>query len=177
MIMQIVTFNPLAFPLWALGLWAFFADRDLRRYRIVSIVYVVVTLIFILTNAKLYISAAIYPLLVAGGCTFIEKRLLSTKLRWIGPAYLSLVVTLGILIAPNGLPVFQPEGMSRYFSATSFLTKRIRTDNLGTLELPRIFADRFSWEEAVKAIADAYDALPAEERSECMFFTGDYGHA
>jgi hypothetical protein len=44
-------------------------------------------------------------------------------------------------------------------------------------ELPQHFADRFGWEGMVATVAQVYDGLPAQERSEACIFTSNYGEA
>ena len=78
---------------------------------------------------------------------------------------------------PNGLPVFSPQGMARYFAGAAFLNKNVKTDNAKLDSLPQIFADRFGWPERVKAVADVYSSLTPEEKKMCMIYTGDYGNA
>ncbi len=177
--MNIMAYNPFSFPLWLSGIIYFFFMKEARDFRLFGIIYITSLVIFYFTNSKMYMSAALYPILFAGGGILLERTLHGRLKSWIKFAYLSLVIAMGIISLPNGLPVFSPDGMAWYFSGQSKMMGNVsvKTDNSKLEELPLYYAYRFGWEETVKKIADIYYNLTPEERAGCMLFTGDYGDA
>ncbi len=178
-VMQIMAYNPLNCLLWLSGLIYFFFKKEANNYRLLGIIYVAAIVVFYLTNAKIYMSAAIYPALFAGGGILLERSLCGKFNSWIKFAYLSIVIVMGIISLPNGLPVFPPEGMAMYFSGQARMigSVSVKIDNSELQELPIIYAYRFGWEETVKEIADIYSGLSPDEKAKCMLFAGDTGDA
>ncbi len=176
-LMQVISFNPLVCPLWLAGLYYFFFHKEGRTYRTLGWTGVILCIILIAARAKFYMYASVFPMLFAGGAVLLERYAVKgvfKPLRW---TYAALVLISGVLLIPNGLPALSPDGMAKYFARTSRVGKRVKMDNLKTAALPQIFADRFGWPERVKALADVYNSLSPEDRSNCMIYTADYGSA
>ncbi len=176
-VMLIVSYNPLVFPLWLAGFYYFFFHKEGRTYRLLGWIGVLCVAVLIVTKAKFYMASALMPMMIAGGAILIERNLSKGFLKFARTGYVFLIVLLGIFMIPNGLPVFPPDGMARYFSRIAFLSSTVKTDNSKLDSLPQIFADRFGWPERVKAVAEVYNSLTPEEQSRCMIYTGDYGSA
>jgi hypothetical protein len=77
LINQMVIMNPIALPLWGMGLRYYFSKRG-ARYRVFGWAYLVLFEIFILIQAKPYFLAAAYPPLFAGGAMLCD----AWRQRW-----------------------------------------------------------------------------------------------
>ena len=78
-------------------------------------------------------------------------------------------------MAPLAIPVLPPETYIRYTETMHLAPPRIETHQLGPL--PQIFADQFGWEEMAVAVAQVYNRLPPDIRSQTAIFGQNYGQA
>jgi hypothetical protein len=109
-------------------------------------------------NPRIYYLFPAYPLLFAGGAVLWERWLSARQVRWVRPAYSTLMVLMGALLAPTMIPLFPPETYIRYAEATHLQQPRIEMHRLGPL--PQLFADQFGWPEMAATIAGVYKSLP-----------------
>ena len=174
---QVLALLPLTAPLWIAGLvWLFFA-RDGRQYRCLGWTFVVFEATLILTGARVYYAAPIFPLYLAAGGVALE-RWLSGRGRAIAlfkPAYAAVVALGGVVFAPMFLPVLSEEGYIRYAERLGLRQPRIENHELGPL--PQLYADMHGWKEMAEAVAGVYRALPPEERAKAAIFGNNYGEA
>jgi hypothetical protein len=85
------------------------------------------------------------------------------------------LVPLGtVALAPISLPLFSPS-LVRAYGATLGVVPQIEKNRSSAL--PQWFADRLAWPELVKDVAQAYQALPSEERAGVLLFSPSYGEA
>ena len=155
LINQILLMNPFSILLWGAGLWYFFSARG-GRYRVFGWAYLILFLLFIAIQGKIYFLAPAYPPLFAGGAMlFGEWRMRFRK--WVA-AYPVVLALSGVVLAPAVMPVL-PQAVY------------VKSGSAG------LQADRFGWEEQVALIAQVYHGLlPDEQRVACIF-TSNYGEA
>jgi hypothetical protein len=79
------------------------------------------------------------------------------------------------MLVPLAVPVLPPETYIRYTKAMHLAPPPIETHKLGPL--PQVFADQFGWPEMVETIAQIYNGLPSEVRSQTAIFAQSYGQA
>jgi len=173
-VQQAVFLNPGTLPLWLAGLVWLFVSHDGRRYRIIGIIYLVTLAEFIFLHGKSYYLAPAYPMLFAAGGVTVE-RIFATRLKWIKPALLTLVLVTGALFAPTALSVLQPEKLIAYMRAIHLEPPRTETSH--TAALPQVFADQFGWEEMVGSVAHVYNHLRPEDKKRAAIFCQNYGEA
>jgi len=65
--------NPVTVPLWGAGLWHLFAEQAMKRYRMLSWMYVVPLLALLGSNGRDYYLAPAYPVLPAAGAVWGEQ--------------------------------------------------------------------------------------------------------
>jgi hypothetical protein len=172
---QMLIMHPLAAPLWLAGLWYYFRYPEGRRFRILGWTYVVLLLLMLALNGRIYYLAPAYPMLfAAGGLAFqqlVERRWESAK-----PAYIAILVSTGILLAPFGyFPILPVQTYIAYAKAVHFEPPRI--ENHATGPLPQLYADQFGWKEMAEAVAQVYNNLPVDEKWGCAIFGQNYGQA
>jgi hypothetical protein len=172
---QVLAMHPVALPVWLAGLWHFLAARKGRPFRALGLAYLVALGTLLVTNGRTYYLFPAYPMLIAGGATVLEDLLGRPARRWMQPAYATLMVVTGALIAPVTLPVLLPESYIRYTSTIGVSQPAL--EHRRTSALPQLFADRFGWPEMAQAVARAYHAIPAPERERTAVFGQDYGQA
>ena len=172
---QVLGMQPVAFPIWICGLWAFLFSEQGRPFKALGFAYVVALVALLLAQGRFYYLAAAYPMLIAGGAVAIERWLAVPRWRWVRATYLGLLAVTGGLTALIVLPILPPETYIRY---THFLhVSQPQIEHRQSSELPQTLADRFGWPEMAAAVAKAYNSIPADERARTAIFGQNYGEA
>ncbi len=170
---QILEMLPFHFVLGMAGL-VFLVRYAGGRYRLVSIVFLLIFLILALQRSKpYYIVSAYPPLLAAGACPVAgtgEKR--RPLPAWAVAAFLLIG---GAASAPFAVPVLPVERFVAYQKALGF--EPVSDENQRQGALPQHFADRFGWQELAAGVAQAYASLPEDVRSSTGIVTRNYGEA
>jgi hypothetical protein len=173
---QMLAVNPAASPLYLAGIVGLLVVRDLRKWRILGIVFAVVLVVLLASGtAKTYYLAAAYPLLAAPGAYAIQKLLSRKPWRALGFAYGAVMLASGILLAPLAIPLLPPDGYSDYVASLGITPPQEERSRLGTL--PQHFADMFGWQDLAEKVARAYHNLSPEEQEKCIIFGQNYGEA
>ena len=175
---QIFMLHPITFPVWAAGLWFFFAGQG-SRWRALGWTYLALLVTMIALKGKAYYLAPIYPMLFAGGGAAIEDwlsrgRLTSWKL-WPKAALVTIIVLTAAVTDILALPILPPEKYIAYSTAIGVAPPKTEVHHSGPL--PQIFGDQFGWPELVDQVAKLYWSLPPEERSRTAIFANNYGEA
>jgi hypothetical protein len=171
---QIVFMNPGTLPLWLAGLVWLFGSRHGRRYRALGIIYLITLAEFIVLHGKSYYLAPAYPMLFAAGGVAVE-RVFASRLKWIKPVLLGVILVTGALFAPLALPILPPEKLVAYMRAIHLQPPRTETSH--TAALPQVFADQFGWEQMVGSVAHVYHHLRPEDEKRAAIFCQNYGEA
>ncbi len=174
MFQQVLMLMPLTLPAWAAGLWHYFT-RAGRPFRVLGWTYLVVVVVVMVFDPRVYYAGPVYPMLFAAGGVVFESWLAKPRLQWIKSAYAAALVIVGAMFAPFAIPVLPVEMYLRYTRALHLEQPRIETHRLGPL--PQIYADMFGWEEMTKVVARAYNALPPDVRTRTAIFAQNYGQA
>lgn len=172
---QLQQMLPFSAPLWLAGLAGLFLHRDLRRYRALGIVYVVALLLMLVQKAKPYYLAPAYTMLLAAGSVLLERAAARRGWGWLRALAVVVLVLGGAVAAPLVVPLLPVERFIAYQKALGKTPTNEENQALGPL--PQFFADRFGWEEMTAAVADAYRALPPEDRARAIIVTENYGEA
>ena len=172
---QILTMQPLAFPIWLCGLWSLLIGRDGRRYRALGWAYLLALGTLLLTDGRFYYLLPAYPMLFAAGAVAIEGWLDRPRWGWVRPAYVALLALTGMLFAPIAMPVLPPATLVRYTEILGVSQPTL--EHRQSSALPQLFADRFGWPDMVATVAKVYDALPPAERAKTAIYANDYGEA
>lgn len=176
-LMQLLLYSPVVAPVWIAGCLNFLFNDKMRRFRIFGFFYIALLLICFFLNVKAYVTAAIYPVLFAGGYIYLEELSETAwmkKIRWV---YVFMIIGVQVISIPHALPIFNVQTQARYFELFSFANKHVRFDHFAQVELPEFMADRLGWEERVRAVADVYHALSPEQRNKTSIYADYYGFA
>jgi hypothetical protein len=166
---------PASGPLWVAGLgWLLFANKG-KTFRPLASTYLVILACMLLMDGRTYYMLPAYPMLLAAGAVALDAWLSRPALAWIKPVYVVVLVVVGAIGAPMALPILPPQTYIRYAERMHMGMPKIENHEMGPL--PQFYADMFGWEEMTKVVADAYNALPAEERVKTAIFGGNFGQA
>ena len=173
---QILMIQPIAAPIWILGLIAFFVWPRLRPWRFLGWCYLVAFTVFVVLEGKNYYLAPVYPVFLAAGAVLIESGVIRSRQLWLQPVIAAFIVAEGLWIAPLVVPILPVEKLVEFVRVLPF--KIPRPENRPTEPLiPQHYADQFGWEEMVDEVNVAWQRIPAAERVDCAIFAQNYGQA
>jgi len=174
---QTLLMNPLAAPVWIAGIFFCLRSERGRKYRFLGLVFLsLLALAMIGQKSRPDRLVGIYPVMFAAGAVLWESFALRPGWRWIRWALLTLLVLVGLLMAPIGVPLLPPGQLASYAAATG-IVPQIEAGEGKVSALPQWFADRFGWEELVDQVAAASDTLTPDERRKALILAPSYGHA
>jgi Dolichyl-phosphate-mannose-protein mannosyltransferase len=151
--------NPITVPLAIAGLVWYFRPEG-ARYRLLGWTFVFVYLLLTLLRTKPYFLAPAYPILFAAGAVVFEQWTPRPRLAWVRPAYVALIALVGMLLAPDVMPILPPATVVRTYG-----------------KLEQVLADRLGWDNLTAKVEEVYDALPPAQRAQACIFASNYGEA
>lgn len=173
---QIMMLSPISIFLLLPGLVWLFVAKAARGFRWIGLTYVVLLAIMIHLFAKDYYVAPVYPVLFAAGALAWQDLFSgSRKSAWLLPAWCRVMVIVGAITLPMGIPVLPPYTWIRYTRALHMTSENTETAKTGPL--PQFYADRFGWQELVAEVARIYDSLSPADRAKVGIFCSNYGEA
>lgn len=173
---QILEMHPFTFPILILGLAYFLFSKSGKPYQLFGWMYIVLFLLFVLTRSKTYYFAPIYPVMFAAGAVGIGKFIQSGKRwAWLKPVSLSFLIIGGLLTAPMVLPVLPVDSYIEYSTSLGISHPPTERHEMGLL--PQFYADMFGWENMAATVAEVYEQLSPEEKTQCAIYAQNYGEA
>lgn len=172
---QMIEMHPLTLPFWLAGLVYLLAARDAKPFRLLGWIYIAVFIVLVSNNAKTYYLSPIYPMLFAAGAVWTEKGI--ARLGWRGAktAIILVLIAGGAATAPMALPVLPVDAFIRYQDWLGLRPPQGERHELGPL--PQHYADMHGWRAMAKAVGEAYNRLPPEDRETCVILMTNYGQA
>lgn len=178
---QVITMNPLAFPIWLAGLFFLLAGRGARSFRFLGIMFVVLLAMHVASQtSRPDRTAAAYPMLFAGGGVMVEQWLRrvgerhARAARAVQVAVPVLIAASAAALAPIVLPLAPPALLARYVAALGLTAQAERGKSS---PIPQLLADRTGWESYVNDVARVYWTLPPADRERVIFYAPSYGQA
>jgi 4-amino-4-deoxy-L-arabinose transferase-like glycosyltransferase len=142
-VQQVLTTNPATLPIWLAGLYYYLFSSAGKPYRSLGWIYVLLFALFALQNAKFYFLAPAYPMLFAAGGVVIERFVRQRGRAWLKPAYASILVVSGVVIAPlTVVPVLPVETLASITGAAGG-DAGIKQENREVAQLPQNFAETY----------------------------------
>lgn len=171
MIGQAFEQNILLAPLWLAGIVAPFRTARLKDARFIAIAYPIAAAIVIGAHGKNYYLAGAYPSLFAVGAVALQSIGRGWRTGW-----LLVTCAASIPLAPVVLPILDPPVLARYLAATHLAPPPEEAAAIGA-PLTQLFSDQLGWRALERQVADAYRALPEDERAHTALVAADYGEA
>ena len=160
--------NPLILVFWAMGLFVVPVIQSFRNYRMITVTLLCAFLFLFFAKGKSYYYFPVILATLPFGIVFIESFLL--KRGWLVKGYLSLLFLSGILLLPNGIPLFP-------------LNKYIKIYNLKENidhEIPIPFENYYSteiWKEILLKVNNTYTNLNPDEQVNCLIWGRHYSES
>jgi hypothetical protein len=174
---QLISYNPLAAPLWLGGLAWLLMAITAKPFRALGFTALAAYAIFFLTSAPAYMTASLYPFLYSAGYMAIQGWSAKGKRAWAAPSAAVLIALTGAAMMPTLIPLLSPEKTVDYNRRFTGLWSKAKVNNGIWNKLPQYMADRLGWPELVEAVAKAYSGLSDIEKSDCLILTQNYGQA
>lgn len=173
---QILLMTPVTFPVWLIGVLYFFFFESGKSFRVLGWTFVSVLVTFIALHGKDYYATPAYPMMFAGGAIAIEQIAAARRLGWLRPVSVSLVLLGTLALLPLFVPVLSPENFLRYQAKLPFT---VQPDEKSMLEepMPHYYSGCFGWQELVRAVAEAYNNVPAQDRADTAIYANDFATA
>ncbi len=166
---------PLTVPLWLAGLYFFFFTKQGKPFRPLGWIFVTFLLVLLSTNSKPYYFTPAFPMLYAGGAVLFESFVRRRIWSWLKPAYVAMLVLVGLIFLPYSVPVLPVDTFIRY---EDFIGLHPGNGERGAPEkLPQVYGDMFGWQNMVATVAQVYNSLTPEERARTLLFCSNYGEA
>ncbi len=159
LVTQFALVNPVAVPLALAGLVFYFRSAG-APYRLLGWTFVFLYVILTLLRVKTYFLAPAYPILFAPGAVLFERFRPRPRLAWAKPAYVALLVLVGVLLAPDFMPILPPAAFTRVYST-----------------YPQVLADRFGWVSLTRTVERVYAGLPPALQRQACVLASNYGEA
>ena len=173
---QLLLPGPVSILVWLPGLVYLIISRELKKYRILGIIFISTVVILVLNwHSKAEYLAAAYPVVYAGGGVFIEKVILNKSFIWIKYALPSAIIISGIISMPLALPILPVDIFIPYSKALGVAPQNSEHQELS--ELPQFYADMFGWEDLARTVSSVYKLIPDSEKKSTVVIAGNYGEA
>ncbi|MBV8530097.1 MAG: glycosyltransferase family 39 protein [Candidatus Eremiobacteraeota bacterium] len=163
--------NPLFAPVWIWGLVWLWGQM---RYRFLTVAYLLLLGLLIITIGRGYYIQGFYPALFAAGSVAIESALRS-KAAGSRIAVIIAAFIAGLPMFPLSLPVLALPAYMAYERAIG-LSRPAPPDGKSHLINP-MFADQLGWKTMTQTVAGAYWSLPSAQRKLTAVFADRYAYA
>ncbi|ORB85587.1 glycosyl transferase family 39 [Mycobacterium kansasii] len=141
------------------GVWRLWRSPHLRPYKFLGLAFLVVVVVFAVTGGRIEYGAGIYPAVMAAGAV----ELAAMRSRWTAIAAVPAVVLSIAAFVVWATP---------WRSASQLTPARDFAAGLAS----RAYGE-FGWSQLTSAVADAYRALPPEQRHSAVIVTETYVQA
>ena len=163
-----VTFNPVAFPIIAAGLYRIFRRFQGTNYYFLGILFLTSTVFLFELHARYHLLFALFGPLIAAGSVFFEQALSKIKWRaWIQAVSIALLAAAGATALPSSLPMLAPQDMRQYDNVFGFYFREVKFDSNPPPVFPLIYGYRRGWETLAKTVSQVYHGLSEEDRAQC----------
>jgi len=176
LVQQLLITNPLAWPVWAIGLIWLLRNGTAR---FLGYAYFILIALMIALHAKFYYPADVYPILMAAGGVAIESW--TRRALLVRAAIVVEIAGAFVFFAPFSLPVLSEPAMLDY---TVFVGRvlhiprsALQTEHGRHSALPEDWADMHGWPQLASTVARIYYALPAAQRDRAAIVANNYGEA
>lgn len=157
------------------GIIYLLSSREALKFRFLGYLTLFVIIVLMLLRGKSYYTLGVFPFLIAAGATSFDHSLKSSRIRIMLPV---LLIVLTIPFLPMGLPVFNSEGLVKYFSILEKkfgMTMGRRFEDNSIHSLPQDYADMIGWNELTRVADSAWNMI--EHKDEAFIYAENYGEA
>ena len=178
---QMLPNNLILVPVWCTGLLFLLFGKAWARYRFFGLAYLILCAAIFFLGGQFYFMMPIYCVLVAAGSVRIEQWLAahsSTERprRALRVAIPVIYALLSLPALPLFIPILPVDALVRYVKPIG-VTAGVKTQDRQITDLPQHMADRFGWEEMVRAVAGVYHQEHSASPEPIGVTAGNWGEA
>ncbi len=157
------------------GIIFLLSSAKMKRFRFMAFLSLFVIVSLMLLKGKGYYTLGVFPFMIAAGAAAFDNWLHGRFVRIALPA---LIVLINFPAIPIGLPVFEKEGLKKYFR---YMDEEMGIDlgrrfEDGTIHsLPQDYADMIGWEELTMLTDKAYRMI--DDKEAALVYGENYGQA
>src|SRR5207244_1400513 len=156
---QMLVMNPIYALLALAGVAAPIVDERFRKWRFLSVSFLLTLAAMLALHAKDYYFSPAYGPLFALGAAGIDRWL---HKPWLKLAPLLPALAYSAISTPLALPILDPPKLAEYMR---FLHQAPQSgENLEQSDIPQTFADMLGWRVLTQRVADAVRSLPPGEQ-------------
>lgn len=163
--------NVALLPLWLAGFVAPFAWRPLAAARFLSIGFALAGAFYWARNGTNYYLFPVFPTMFVVGAVACERLSARVSVAWMGAA-----IAYSAYLSPVVLPILDPPTLQRYMDAAGLRPRPFQAAAEGA-PLTQGFSDEVGWRDMVAGVAEAYRALPEQDRAKAAVMASNYGEA
>jgi len=162
--------NPLFSVVW---IWGLIYAWQTRAYRFITVAYLAMLIVLVLTIGRGYYIQGYYPTLFAIGAVAVAGAI--GQRRAVAAAVLAATVVVGLPMIPLAVPVLRLGPYMAYERAIG-LSRPSPPDGTYHLINP-MYADQLGWRTMTQTVAGAYWSLPPAQRRITAVFADRYAYA
>ena len=171
---QLLIMNPLAAPLWIVGLIALLRSREpAQRVQALIFVMVMALILFSGKSRASYLVPAYTVLFAAGGGAF--ERAFRGGRAWLHAPVMGLLLLSGAAFAPLTLPLLSEDAVVAWTRRLGLRPKGEEHHRYGALS--QQYADMHGWQAMADTVASVVARLTPQERAATTIFAQNYGEA
>jgi hypothetical protein len=163
--------NVVLVPLIIAGILMPFWLERLRQFRFLSLTFVMMGVLILLTNGKAYYMAGAYPTIFALGAVSVMMAW-----RWVIGVWAVLAAVSGFLALPYVLPTMPIAGLKAIIDRSAFKIQPMERAGIGAPVL-QVYDDEFGWRTLAQIVGGVYNALPPDDRANAAIYGSNYGDA
>ena len=176
--LQLLITHASASVIWLSGLIYLFFTKSNKRYMFLAYAFILVIIILLFLNGKVYYSFGAFPMLFAAGGVCLQKIMgsIAAPLRY---AAVGLILAPSLMLIPIAIPILPFASTLRFFEFTTEtgLEFPVKWEDRQLHATTQDYADMLGWEEIAKYASMAYQSIPKAERLQTTIIAGNYGQA
>ncbi|PKL83225.1 MAG: hypothetical protein CVV24_06120 [Ignavibacteriae bacterium HGW-Ignavibacteriae-3] len=159
----------------ATAFYFFFLTEEGKKFKLISILFITVFLVFVFNNGKPYYMSILYPVMLAAGAVGADILISRYLKDWVRIFIFVLIIPSAVFVTPFAIPVLDLDSFIKFSEFTGLRPSSGERSAQGIL--PQFFADRFGWKEMAEKVAEVYNKLNEEEKKNVVIFAQNYGEA
>ncbi len=177
-ILQLLIVHASATIVWLSGFFYLFISKSNNKYAFAGISFILMILILLVLNGKVYYSFGAFPILFAAGGVCFQKVMGSIKSPYKYSAA-SLILIPSLFLIPIVVPILSFGSTLRFFEITSRsgLKFPLKWEDQIEHATTQDYGDMLGWEEIARYTQIAYQSIPVDQRAQTTIVAGNYGQA
>lgn len=157
------------------ALWSFIFYKPFREFQFIGCTFFAVILLFTFSRAKSYYALGLYPVLLAFGCTYLERIFKKSKVAIFSVLGLTSIITF-FFLGPYIMPYHSPDYIAKnqkFYNKMGLLD----WEDGSKRQLPQDFANMIGWKELATKTLGIYKQIQDDEKKSTLIFCDNYGLA